>query len=286
MTGNRLRSVGAISCRLTKFSIALCLLTFMPIVFALTPQQSKSIEIYNQGRVAYRQDKPELAIKLFTRACQLNPNFAEAYYNLGIVYQSANESTHAVSCFRKVLLLNPNDLSAQCQLTLSLNTSRGFHYAAPRDIDDGVQRDYPTSRLANVSVEAVSTAFHAPAGLAFDRFGNLYVANFESNTIDRISKGGNRTQFNNGTDLNGPIGLTFDAAGCLYAANYKNGTIARIAPTGSTTIIALGFNKPYSLCLDDKGDLYVSQQGDNSVVKLTLKAPVFSSSSSKKMQGL
>ncbi|HEY9785273.1 MAG TPA: hypothetical protein V6D17_07720, partial [Candidatus Obscuribacterales bacterium] len=116
----------------------------------------------------------------------------------------------------------------------------------------------------------IATGFHAPAGLSFDRSGNLYVANFQSNSIDRISTDGSRSQFSSGANLKGPIGVIVDDSNNVYVANYMSGSIVRINPAGISTIIATGFKKPYYLTLDKEGNLYVSQQEDNSIVRVTL----------------
>ena len=123
---------------------------------------------------------------------------------------------------------------------------------------------------ANCSLRVMATGFNAPAGLTFDKSGNLYIANYMSNTIERISPDGMRTQFTSGTNLRGPIGLVADDAGNLYVANYNGGTVARINPAGVSTVIASQLKKPYYLTLDKHGNLYVSQQEDNSIIVITL----------------
>lgn len=128
----------------------------------------------------------------------------------------------------------------------------------------------PVPLLANATVRVVATGFSAPSGLAFDKVGNLYVANFITNSIDRIASDGTKTPFVSGVNLKGPIGLVVDEAGNLYVANYFGGTIIRINPAGISTVIASGFKKPYYLTIDRDGNLFVSQQEDNSVVRITL----------------
>jgi Flp pilus assembly protein TadD len=128
----------------------------------------------------------------------------------------------------------------------------------------------PTPILAGSTVRVIATGFSAPAGLAFDKQGNLYVANFMSSTVDRVNVDGSRSQFSSGANLKGPIGLVVDGSNSLYVANYLSGTVARISPSGVSTIIATGFKKPYYLTLDKDGNLFVSQQEDNTVVRVTL----------------
>jgi hypothetical protein len=132
----------------------------------------------------------------------------------------------------------------------------------------------PQSTLASGAVRVIATGFSAPAGLAFDRFGNLYVANFLSNSIDRINPDGSRSQFAAGSTIKGPIGLVVDNSGTVYVANYVGGTIARITPAGISSIIGTGFKKPYYLTLDRDGNLFVSQQEDNSIVRITIPRPI------------
>lgn len=132
----------------------------------------------------------------------------------------------------------------------------------------------PIPVLANLTLRVIGTGFAAPTGLAFDRLGNLYVANYRTNSIDRIGTDGTKTQFSSGANLKGPVGLVVDDSGNVYVANYLGGTVARITPAGVATIIATGFKQPYYLALDHEGNLYVSQQEDNSIVRISLQRPI------------
>jgi len=134
----------------------------------------------------------------------------------------------------------------------------------------------PTPVLANTSVRVIATGFHAPSGLTFDNQGNLYVANFNSNSVDRISRDGTRSAFATGGHLKGPIGLVADDGGNIYVANYSGGTVARITPAGISTIIATDFKKPYYLTLGPGGNLFVSQQEDNSIIRISLPQAITS----------
>ncbi len=134
----------------------------------------------------------------------------------------------------------------------------------------------PTAVLANVAIRVIATGFHAPSGMTFDKQGNLYVANFNSNTVDRISRDGTRTVFASGGNLKGPIGLVCDDAGNLYVANYSGGTVARITPAGISTVIATDFKSPYYLTLGPGGTIFVSQQEDNSIIRISLPQAITS----------
>lgn len=79
-----------------------------------------------------------------------------------------------------------------------------------------------------------------PRGLAFDREGNLYVANQHGNTVQRFTSEGTFLDTFASTGLKDPFALAFDAAGDLYISNQSGGTIRR-----------------YSSCGDDLGDFAV-----------------------------
>ena len=64
----------------------------------------------------------------------------------------------------------------------------------------------PTPILAGSTARVIATGFSAPAGLAFDKQGNLYVANFMSSTVDRVNVDGSRSQFSSGANLKGRSG--------------------------------------------------------------------------------
>ncbi len=344
------------------FGIALaCSTSSLPVAAQATPGQSPhAISLYNLGLTAYKQGSPESAIIFFKRACDIDPDLADAQYNLGVLYQSQKRCKEAIPRFQEVLRVKPMDPDAHYQLAVCLTdlgqgsearqhlaaiAPNNVHFAEaqkriqmidsgqgapvisappvqPMQIDPSVRgkvlspggsessMTYPAPNietpqppaqppianaapvipiepqlpkfntppsptgpvpvLANVSVRVIATGFSAPAGLSFGPGGSLYIANFLNNTIDRITADGSRSQFCSGANLRGPIGLIVDGPGNVYVANYLAGTVIRISPAGISTVIASGFKKPYYLALDKDGNLFVSQQEDNSVVRITL----------------
>lgn len=156
----------------------------------------------------------------------------------------------------------------------STRVDTGSQQMTTSALDVTPQATKPAPILANATVRVIATGFNAPSGLTFDKFGNLYVANFAANTIDKISRDGTRSTFSTGGYLKGPIGLAADDSGNIYVANYKGGTIARITPAGIASVIATGFRSPYYLTLDKSGNLFVSQQEDNSIIRVSIPQAV------------
>jgi DNA-binding beta-propeller fold protein YncE len=57
-----------------------------------------------------------------------------------------------------------------------------------------------------------TTGLNAPAGLAFDSRGNLYVSNRGDNTIRKFSRTGTDLGYFAATGMAGPVGLAFSRA--------------------------------------------------------------------------
>ena len=66
-----------------------------------------AVSIYNLGLSAYKQGSPESAIIFFKRACDIDPDLADAQYNLGVLYQSERRLKEAVTRFQEVLRVKP-----------------------------------------------------------------------------------------------------------------------------------------------------------------------------------
>ena len=63
--------------------------------------------------------------------------------------------------------------------------------------------------------------------LAFDGSGNLYAANYGTNTVSKFAPG-STTPSATLTGLDGPWALAFDGSGNLYVANAGNGTVSEL----------------------------------------------------------
>jgi sugar lactone lactonase YvrE len=128
----------------------------------------------------------------------------------------------------------------------------------------------PPSGLGAPTVTTfVSNGLSEPEGLAFDTAGNLYVANYNSNTISELTPAGAASTFVS-SGLNGPAGLAFDAAGNLYVANWGNSTISKVTPAGAvSTFVSSGLYQPWGLAFDAAGNLYVANCYGDTIFKVT-----------------
>jgi sugar lactone lactonase YvrE len=143
----------------------------------------------------------------------------------------------------------------------------------------------------------VSASFNHPRGIAIAADGTLYVTDSLNHTVRKIAAGGVVTTLAGvagtagATDgsgaaarFNTPFGITVGSDGALYVADSMNFTIRRVTTAGVVTTIAgtagsagttdgsgaaARFGLPAGIVADGTGALYVSDQENNTVRKVT-----------------
>lgn len=83
--------------------------------------------------------------------------------------------------------------------------------------------------------------FNAPAGIAADAAGNLYVADLKNNAVRRVTAAGVVSTYAAG--FNEPSGVAVDDKGVVYVADTRNHVIKRIDSPGAQPEIVAGRNK-------------------------------------------
>jgi len=144
---------------------------------------------------------------------------------------------------------------------------------------------------------ATSSPLNAPTGVAVDAAGNVYIADTNNNLVEKVTPGGTLSIIaGDGTSappiagpaisspLNGPAAVAVDAAGNVYIADSYNNVVEKVTPGGMLSIIAgdgthgapiLGaatsshLFDPEGVAVDAAGDVYISDQNNSVVEKVT-----------------
>ena len=140
-----------------------------------------------------------------------------------------------------------------------------------------------------------SASFNQPLGTAVDAPGNIYVADAANELIRKITPAGVVSTFA-GTGSSGavngtgtaasfyhPVGMCVDAAGNIYVADENNNMIRKISPAGVVTTLAgsgsqgsadgtgtaASFYNPCGVAVDAAGNVYVGDNSNNKIRKIT-----------------
>lgn len=71
------------------------------------------------GVLAYQLEEHDTAIELISKAVRINPNLAEAHYNLGKVFEAQGKIDEAVDSYRRTIAINPGVGEAHYNLAIA-----------------------------------------------------------------------------------------------------------------------------------------------------------------------
>ena len=140
-----------------------------------------------------------------------------------------------------------------------------------------------------------AATFNLPEAVAVDAAGNVYVADNGNDLIRKITPAGQVSTFagsgqtgksdgpGTSASFNSPFGIAVDAAGNVYVADSGNNLIRKITPDGTVTTIAgsgsrgandgtgkaASFNTPAGIAVDKSGNIYVADENNNLIRKIT-----------------
>lgn len=150
--------------------------------------------------------------------------------------------------------------------------------------------------MGNSDGSGAAARFDHPGALALDSSGTLYVADTNNNSIRRITSTGAVTTIAGSSEAgsaNGsstaarffrPSGIAVDNTGNVYVADTFNHTIRKIDLFGAVTTLAgtpgtagsadgagaaARFSRPTGITVDDVGQLYVTDSGNNTIRSIT-----------------
>lgn len=273
------------------------LIKFIIITFAfgvLAPKAFSSnydleaVRLYNLGLEQYKKGAYTTAIDYFKSAVEIQPDFYDAYYNMGVVFDYIGDINAAVSAFDTLLKQSPEDFAANYKLGQIYFKKGDFEkalellekipptaqeYSKARGLLNRIalenkikKEDIPIDVAAKVvpEVERI-TGIKSPSGIAEDINGDIYVASYGDNAIFKVMPNNIHQLYSKHPLISGPIGIAFDNDGNMYIANYNKNNVLKIDKYGNVDVFVEYSNKPY--CIYVKGNnLYIGEQGASVIV--------------------
>lgn len=286
-----------------KFLIALMLVTCTGLTVLADSVSNEAKFEYNRGYDFYKIGQYDRSMASFRRAIEIDPNYIDAYYNLGSILEYLHQDDAALAVFKQIIVRKPDDyesiykagnLSAKlgqyekAKSYLSLIPMSNSLYSKAQTLISTIPQDESKSETPNMSQlglanesENVTSGAHisqtngmynnipSPTGIATDSQGNVYIASFSDNIIYKVTPDGRQLVFIKNSQINGPIAMASDANGNMYVSNYNSNNVVKITPTGAVSVLINNVEKPYGMNVTD-GMLFVSSQGTNSVLRYKL----------------
>jgi DNA-binding beta-propeller fold protein YncE len=148
----------------------------------------------------------------------------------------------------------------------------------------------------NTDGTGIAAQFNNPVRIAVDGSGNVYVADRYNHSIRKItatgvvttlagSNAGYADATGTAARFNMPNGIAADVTGNVYVGELDNHRIRRISPAGVVTTLAgsgtagsadgtgaaAQFNTPAGIVIDRSGNLYVADESNQKIRKITLQ---------------
>lgn len=270
-----------------KIFVLLSILIFTSVAGFAAPINTEAMLQYNQGIDFYKIGQYDKSIDSFRAAIKLDSNYIDAYYNLGSVLEYLQQYDAALAVFKQIIVRKPEDYDSvykaawlsyklgepqKARTYLSIIPPTSVRYkdgqillaqlpAAPIVVAPPKPRVSQTTGLYQ--------GIAAPTGVTTDREGNVYVAEFNSNTIMKITPDEKKMVFVKDPQISGPIGLATDKNKNIYIANYNKDNVLKVSAYGEVTPLISNVKKPYYLYIDGNM-LFISCQGSDSVLRYKL----------------
>jgi sugar lactone lactonase YvrE len=144
---------------------------------------------------------------------------------------------------------------------------------------------------------STSARFHQPLALAVDSFGQVFVADFGNGLIRKITPDGNVSTV---AAVPGPQGLAMSNDNLLYVADYASSTVLKVTTSGNVSPWAgspnifgntdaagtnASFYHPAAVAVDGSGTVYVCDEFNSTVRKVTSSANVSTLAGQTAMMG-
>jgi sugar lactone lactonase YvrE len=157
------------------------------------------------------------------------------------------------------------------------------------DVDSGTVQKITLAGAVTTLVSS-NSSIKDPIGLAVGRDGAVYVADADDNTVLKVASDGGVAPLgkpaagSSAASFSTPTSVAVDATGDAFVTNNGDNTILKITPGGAASVFAgkagasggqdgagdvARFATPRGIAIDQAGNLYVADEGNSNIRKIT-----------------
>lgn len=246
---------------------------------------------YNQGIDYYKIGQYDQAVDCFKEAIRLEPDYIDAYYNLGSILEYLQQYEAALAVFKQIIVRKPEDYDSvykaawisyklgdnqKAKTYLSIIPATSSRSREAQELAAQINYSIPKQTAAKApqkpatnQTSGVYENISAPTGITSDEEGNIYTAEYNNNAIIKITPDGKKVLFLKDPKISGPIGIAYDKSKNLYIANYNKDNVLKVSALGEISVLIGNVKKPYYLYINGN-TLFISCQGTDSVLRYKL----------------
>ena len=238
---------------------------------------------YNKGIDYYQVGQFEQAADCFKQAVELDPNYIDAYYNLGSILEYLNKNESALSVFKQIILRKPDDSEAvykaanlsyklgyfeKAKMYLSLIPQNSMLSTQVKQLEADINSKLQEANQDKIAAEN-STSQYIASDSPIQKESSLVQNNNSESPLNASVPVGTKYIYK---DISSPTGVAADKNSNLYIAGFSDNTIYKI-DSKNTKIVYLKNEKidgPIGIALDADNNLYIANYNKNNVLKFDM----------------
>jgi sugar lactone lactonase YvrE len=183
-----------------------------------------------------------------------------------------------------ITALSFSSLATAADYTVLTSVQQGFNDALSFDSQGNLYvshaGDFGSSGLLGTLVKKIApdgvisnyaTNISGPTGHDFDSAGNMFVANYNNGTIDKITPDGVKSAFIDLGSASFASSILIDSQDVMFVTSYGGNKIFKVSSSGASEewVSGNGFNGPVGIVMDEEENIYVSNYNDGRIFKIS-----------------